>query len=275
MPRFKYSGKTALVTGASSGIGEGFAAYLAERCTRVILVARDSKRLHSVASRMNDQHPAEVIALPMDLLDPGAAEQLKSACDAQGWPIDIVVNNAGFGTFGRFDELSPALDANMIHLNTTAVCNVAHAFLPAMIERGQGVLINMASSAGLLPTPWLAVYGATKAFVLSFSESLWALYRSHGIRVLAVCPGPVDTGFFGKMSNQADSVGIFQNRSSVDDVVQSALKAVDRNDPVVINGLVIKLQSLLARFASRRLVAIVTERLTRPSSFDAERAIDR
>lgn len=272
MPAFEYDGKTALVTGASSGIGEGFAAFLAERCDRVILVARDSQRLHEVARRLDSQFPAEVLALPADLSCADAAEDLKARCDARGWTVDIVVNNAGLGSFGRFDELAAGADADMIRLNTIAVCNIAHAFLPAMLERREGVLINTASSAALLPTPWFAVYGATKAFVLSLSESLWALYREQGVRVTAVCPGPVDTGFFDKLEGQANSVGIFKRRSSVDEVVRSALRAVDRGEPVAISGRLIQLQSLLTRFASRRLVALVAERLMRPGRPEPERA---
>lgn len=275
MPGFEYDGKTALVTGASSGIGEGFATYLAERCSRVILVARNSQRLHDVAKRLDNQFPAEVLALPADLSCASAAVELKSACDAQGWAIDIVVNNAGLGSFGRFDEVSADVDASMIQLNTIAVCNIAHAFLPAMVERRDGVLINTASSAALLPTPWFAVYGATKAFVLSLSQSLWALYQEHGVRVTAVCPGPVDTGFFDKLDDHVNSVGVFRKRSSVDDVVQAALRAVDRGDPVAINGRLVKIQSLLIRIASRRLVALVAERMMRPSRPEPDRALGR
>ena len=265
MPGFEYEGKTALVTGASRGIGEGFAAYLADRCSRVILVVRDSQRLHDVVKRLNSQFPAEVLALPADLCSASAAEDLKAACDGCGWAIDIVVNNAGFGTFGRFDELPAGVDVGMIQLNIIAMCSIAHAFLPPMIERRDGVLINTASGAALLPTPWFAVYGATKAFVLSLSESLWALYRDHGVRVTAVCPGPVNTGFFDKMNLHVGAVGDFQKRCCIDEVVQSALRAVDRGDPVAINGRLIKIQSVLTRLAPRRLVALVSERMMRPS----------
>jgi short-subunit dehydrogenase len=264
MPRFEYSGKTALVTGASSGIGEGFASYLAKRCARVILVARDSERLHDVARQLNDQFPAQVVALPADLSTETAASDLKAACDARGWTIDVVVNNAGFGTFGRFDELSADVDAGMIQLNITAVCNIAHAFLPPMILRKSGVLINTASSAALLPTAWFAVYGATKAFVLSLSESLWALYRGHGVRVCAVCPGPVDTGFFDKTNSDIGAVGVFQKRISASQVVQSALKAVDQGNPVALCDWPTRIQTVLSRLSPRSLVALVSEKTMRP-----------
>lgn len=264
MPGFEYDGKTALVTGASGEIGVGFATYLADRCSRVILVARDSQRLHDVVKRLDSQFPAEVLALPVDLSGASAAEDLKVACDARGWDIDIVVNSAGFGMYGRFDELPAGINVCMIQLNTIAVCNIAHAFLPAMIERKDGVFINTASSAALLPTPWLAVYGATKAFVLSLSESLWALYRGHGVRVTAVCLEPADTGFFDELDGHLGSSGVFQKRSRVDEVVQSALRAVDRGDPVAISGRLIKIQSLLTRLAPRRLVALASERMMRP-----------
>jgi short-subunit dehydrogenase len=271
MSSYVYQQKTALVTGASSGIGEAFATFLAQRCENVILVARPSERLQEVAIRLCKQANANIHVLPADLTKPGAVEALRAECESRGWHVDIVVNNAGLGSFGRFDELSADTDAGMIRLNVLAVCDIAHAFLPGMLSRRDGVLINTASSAALIPTPWFAVYGATKAFVLSLSESLWALYRSHGVRVCAVCPGPVDTGFFDKTQSNINTVKVFQRRITVESVVESAMRSVDEGHSVALCDWPTRIQHFLIRFSPRSVVARVSEKMMRPLNYRPER----
>ena len=264
MSRFEYRGKTALVTGASSGIGEAFSRRLAQECGHLILVARESKQIRDVAARLQRTGKARVTVMTADLSVPEAAAALKDSCDRQGYEVDVLVNNAGLGTFGAFHELPLAQEAHMVLLNARAVCDMAHAFLPGMLERGQGVLINTASSAAILPTPWFATYGASKAFVLSLSESLWALYRRKGVRVCAVCPGPVDTGFFAKTQSDIDSVGVFQRRITPERVVQQAMRGIDRCSPVMYCDWLTAIQAVLIRISPRSWVAASSEFFMRP-----------
>ena len=176
--------------------------------------------------------------------------------------VDLLVNNAGFGTAGAFAKQSPGRDAQMIALNCTAVVDLVHAFLPSMLVRGKGGIINVASVAGFQPTPYMAIYGATKAFVLSFTESLWAEMRDKGIQVTALCPGPVDTPFF-------EATGTPSLRKTVPKplmmqarpVVEQALEALEQGHSVVVPGAPNKMMTFLPRVLPRSLMAKMSARV--------------
>ncbi len=261
---YEYRGKTALITGASSGIGEEFARQLAAAGMHLVLVARSKEKLQNLATILAQQHGIRAQVMAEDLGQPGAAQRLFEACQVGQLKIDLLVNNAGFGTFGAFEQIPTARDNELIQVNIAAVCDMAHTFIPPMLARGEGALINIASSAGFQPTPWFATYGASKAFVLSFSESLWALYRLRGVRVTAVCPGPVATGFFAATHSDIEKVPMFQRTLTAQQVVRQGLRAMERGRPTIVNGWLNWLQVFMPRLGPRWLTARVSEFLMRP-----------
>src|SRR6516225_9551037 len=238
----QYAGKTALITGASSGIGAAFARALAAQGTHLILVARSEAKLRDLATDL-------------------AAQQVFAATQQRGLTVDLLINNAGFATYGAFDRLDAEREQQEVLLNVAAVVDLTHRFLPAMLARGSGAIINVASTSAFQPTPYMAVYGASKAFVLSFSEALWAEYRSKGIRVLALCPGRTRTDFFKVVGTE--EAGLVA-RETPEKVVRVALRGLERGRPSVISGSQNWLMANAVRFAPRALVARMGERLIRP-----------
>lgn len=261
---YDYKGKTALITGASGGIGEEFARQLAARGMDLILVARSEDKLRALAQQLAQQHGIKAQAIPADLGISGAAQRLLDVCTAQQLRVDLLVNNAGSGTFGKFEEIPAERDHQLIQLNIAAVSDMAHLFIPPMLQRGEGAVINVASSASFQPTPYFAVYGASKAFVLSLSESLWALYRRRGVRVMALCPGPVATGFFEATQSNIAEVKMFQLTMTPQQVVSGGLKAFERGRCTYIPGWMNRLMAFSPRTGPRWLTALVSERLMRP-----------
>lgn len=261
---FQWQGRTALVTGASSGIGESYARALAARGVQLVLVARSADKLQQLAQQLSAQRGVQVTVLPTDLTQPGAALHLSEACAARRLRIDVLVNNAGFGTYGPFETIPPERDRQLIQLNVAAVCDLTHAFLPPMLARGSGAVINLASTAGFQPTPLFASYAASKAFVLSFSEALWAECRLRGVRVLAVCPGPTATGFFEASESDLGKVAFFSRRSSSDQVVQQSLHALERGRSYIISGWLNYLIAHSSRWAPRAVVAWLGALLMKP-----------
>lgn len=257
---FELSKKVVLVTGASMGIGEAFARELAARGARLVLVARGEERLRQLARELPATAMPEVIAA--DLSVPGAAESLRATLASRGIAIDVLINNAGFATYGAFETLAAERDHAEIMLNVTALVDLTHAFIAQLLHSTNGAIINVASTAAFQPVPYMAVYGASKAFVLSFSEALWAEYRTRGLRVLALCPGATSTAFFDVVGTQEAQVGRMQ---SPEQVVATALHALERKRSFVVSGLANYLLSgLLPRFVPRSLVARIGERLVRP-----------
>jgi short-subunit dehydrogenase len=256
-----YAGKTALITGASSGIGAAFTRALAAQGTHIILVARSEAKLRDLATSLAGQHAIRAEVLSFDLSRPAAGEELFAATQELGMAVDLLINNAGFGTYGAFDRLDPEREQQEVLLNVAAVVDLTHRFLPAMLARGGGSIINVASTAAFQPVPYMAVYGASKAFVLSFSEALWAEYRRQGIRVLALCPGRTRTDFFKVVGTEEAGFGALETPEKV---VRVALRALERGRPSVISGRQNWLTANAVRFAPRALVAHMGERLLRP-----------
>lgn len=256
-----YTGKTALITGASSGIGAVFARTLAAQGANLVLVARSEGKLRELAGDLASQHSIRAEVIAADLSRPDAGQELFAATQQLGLPIDILINNAGFGTHGSFDSIDAGREQQEIMLNIAAVVDLTHRFLPAMVARGNGSIINVASTAAFQPVPYMAVYGASKAFVLSFSEALWAEYRGKGIRVLALCPGATSTEFFNVVGTEDAALG---TKETPEKVVRVALRALEQGMPSVISGLPNVLLANSVRFLPRGVIARMGEQMMRP-----------
>ena len=245
-----------LITGASAGLGVDFARQLAAKGHRLVLVARRKERLDALAAELGNARAVE-----MDLSKEGASDRLMADLAAHGEHVDLLVSNAGFGLTGRFADLDGKRQREMIDLNCGALVELAHAVLPGMIERKAGAILNVASTAAFQPGPGMAVYFATKAFVLSFSEALHEEVRQQGVVVSALCPGPTATEFgevagFGKPLPQM----VFADSASV---VRAGLDGIDAHRAIVIPGLMNKATAqahrLFPRSWIRRAVGILKD----------------
>jgi uncharacterized protein len=254
----------ALITGASAGIGLEFALRLAERHYDLILTARRRDRLDELARRLRAEHGGMRVEIVVaDLADPGAPEAIAAEVARLEMHIELLVNNAGFGTHGRFETLPPEREGDEITVNVAALVALTHAFLPGMLERGRGGVINVASTAAFQPVPYMAVYAATKAFVRSFSEALHEEVRARGVRVLALCPGPTATEFFA-----ADVAAPRGPVRTVRDVVTTGLRAYDAGAPVVIDGLNNQLLIALSNLIPRRWATRIAGKIMEPGKVD-------
>jgi uncharacterized protein len=221
--------QTALITGASAGIGEEFARQLAGRGYDLILVARRRDRLEQLA----EQLPTTAHVVDCDLVSDAAS--LPGKVEELGVDVDLLVNNAGFGLRGRFLELDPERDAEMVRVNCEAVVTLTHAFVPKMVERARGGVITVASTAGMQPLPYEAVYGASKAFAISFMEALWMELQGTGVKMLVVNPGPVKTEW-QSIAGYDDSTPIPPGMITAEQCVSDSLEAYDRNKRSTITG---------------------------------------
>ena len=247
-----YKGGTALVTGASGGIGEAFARSLAARRMNLILVARSEDKLKELADSLSRLWGIRADVIAADLSQPESVALVKQQVDNLGLSVDLLVNNAGFGTHGRFEEIDPRSDHDEVMVNVAAPVGLCHAFLPQMVARGRGGVINVASTASFQPLPYMAVYGATKAFVLSFSEALSEEYRGTGVRVLALCPGATRTDFFKSLGTTDAAVGFMRTSEQV---VQTGLRALSSGTKsVAVDGFANAVVATLQRFVPRQWV---------------------
>ena len=260
---------TALITGASSGIGAVFAQALAKRQTNLVLVARSQDKLNQLAQQLQEQYPIQVEVLVQDLTAPNAAKSVFEAVTQKNITIDLLINNAGFGTYGSFSESSLPKQLEMIQLNIMALVDLTYQFLPQMQQRGSGAIINLSSIAGFQPLPYMSVYAATKAFVLSFSEALWAENQEKGVKVIAVCPGPTKTNFFDIAGFEELATGSRENQRSAtpESVVRDALKALEgHSSTVVTGGLPNQIIVNLPRFLRRDTLVKLVEQQFRPKN---------
>ncbi|MFE3514966.1 SDR family NAD(P)-dependent oxidoreductase [Streptomyces sp. NPDC059166] len=252
---------TALVTGASSGLGAEFARQLAALGHDVVLVARSGERLTALAERLTTDHAVRAHVLVQDLAEPDAARRVAGELDRRGLDVDLLVNNAGFGTCGRFEEISGDRDHDQLMVNVVALVGLTHELLPGMLRRGGGAVVNVASNAAFQPSPYFAVYGASKTFVLNFGLALRQEYRRRGIRVLTLCPGPVETAFFDTIGTRRAAVTGAMN--TPEPVVRAALRGLERDSGYVAPGFGNALGAHLTPRRPRTLVAAVAERVTR------------
>ncbi|HEX8483884.1 SDR family oxidoreductase [Sphingomonas sp.] len=241
-----------LITGASSGLGEGFARALAAEGHDLILTARRSDRLESLATELRAAHGVAVHVLPADLADPAAPARLVSNIAAAGLSVDTLINNAGFGARGSFAEMAIEGQLGQIDVNCRALVALSHALLPGMIARGTGAILNIASTAAFQPGPWMAVYYASKAFVLSFSEALHEEVAANGIRVTALCPGPTRTEF-AQVADMGDSELFKRLASDPAAVIRDGLSALKANQAVKISGWMNTIMADSLRFTPRVL----------------------
>lgn len=254
--------RTALVTGASSGIGESFARLLASRGSDLVLVARRTDRLAALATRLRSEHGVEVEVLGADLVDPTALGSVESRLAGGSPPVDLLVNNAGFGTAGPFAELPAEREDEEIRLNVLALVRLTRAVLPGMVARRHGGVLNVSSVAGFQPTPFTATYGATKAFVTSFTEAVAAELSGTGVHATALCPGFTRTEF--QVASAWPAARIPKPLwLSADDVVVAGLDALRRGRPLCVPGAQYKAIATASRLAPRPLVRAVTTRLRR------------
>ncbi len=248
----------AVVTGASGGLGEGFARELGRQGANVVLVARRREEMERIAADLRRAHRVEADVLPSDLSNPDARAQLIE--DLAGREVHTLVNNAGFGTLGPFHDLPAHRLSQEVELNVTALTELTRALVPQMRERNRGAVINVASTAGFQPIPGWAVYAASKAYVRSFSHALWAEYRDTGVRVVCISPGPTETDFF---SNAGDGARM-RNRRTVQDVVDNTFTALRKRRPEVVDGLLNRLTAganrLVPTTISARLAQQVIKR---------------
>ena len=258
-------GRWAVITGASSGLGAIFAEHLAKRGLSLVLTGRDRPRLAAVGDRVRHITPGIDVELVVGDLGTGAGvEALLHHLD--GRVIDVLVNNAGFGTYGPFSEADTAQDHDMIAINVDALMRLTHAVLPGMVTRGTGGILNVASTIAFQPAPYQAAYGASKAFVLSFSQALWAETRGSGVTVTALCPGPTRTGFVAALGSDVSHTAIYRHLAAPEPVVLAGLRALDRGLPVVIPGMRNRVMANAARFTPLRVMALLTGRLLRPAN---------
>jgi len=240
--------KVALVTGASAGLGVEFARQLSKRGHRLVLAARRKERLEELAKELGNAR-----AVAIDLSKGDAAAKLMADVAANGETVDLLVNNAGFGLIGRFAELDAARERQMIDLNIGVLTDLCRAVAPDMIKRKSGGIINVASTAAFQPGPKMAVYFATKAFVLSLTEALHEELKPHGIRVSCLCPGPTRTEF-GDVAGFGGN-GLFDRVAmNAAEVVETGLKGLDSNHAVVVPGWTNKVVAASTRFAPRPVV---------------------
>ena len=240
--------KVALVTGASAGLGVEFARRLSERGHRLVLVARRKERLDELAKELGNAR-----AVAADLSKKDAAAKLMADVEANGETVDVLINNAGFGLIGRFAELDARREREMIDLNAGALADLCRAVVPAMIGRKSGAILNVASTAAFQPGPKMAVYFATKAFVLSLSEALHEELKPHGIKVTCLCPGPTRTEF-GEVAGFGGNSLFERVAMTAPKVVDAGLKALDSNRAVVVTGVINKVGAASTRFAPRSVV---------------------
>ncbi|OBG78121.1 MULTISPECIES: SDR family oxidoreductase [unclassified Mycobacterium] len=251
----------AVVTGASSGLGAIFAEQLARRGHSLILAGRDEARLQQVRQRITANTEIELVV--GDLGTDAGVEGLIARLD--GRAVDVLVNNAGFGTYGPFADVDARREHELVAVNVDALVRLTHAVLPRMLARGRGRIVNVASTIAFQPGTYQATYGASKAFVLSLSQALWAETRGTGVTVTALCPGPTRTGFVDALDADVSHTAIYRHLAAPEPVVAAGLRGLDRGRAVVVPGLRFRLLATGGKLMPGWLAALVSGRLLRPA----------
>ncbi|MEX0717134.1 MAG: SDR family oxidoreductase [Planctomycetaceae bacterium] len=259
-----YADRWALVTGTSSGLGAEFAHKLAARGMHLVLTARRRELLQELARELHVRHGTRCEIIPADLTDPAEPRRLIEEVRDRGIELELLVNSAGFAVVGEVERTDPGRALEMIRLNISALTELTYLVLPGMLERGHGAIVNLSSVAGFQPVAYMGAYAAGKAYVLHFSEALFAEVRDRGVTVMALCPGVTRTGFF-------DVAGVpnwlkKQSSHDPDAVVRTALKALDKGRQYVVVGWKNYLRSLVIRIASRKRVVKESMKYFRPTT---------
>jgi len=256
-------GSTCLVTGASSGIGAEVARLLASRGHGVTLVARRTERLDQLAGELRDSYDVRAETLGYDLCDAGPRERMLAELADRGLTVEVLVNNAGFGSGGRFHKLDQEREVEMVRLNVEGVVALCGRFVPPMVARGQGAVLNVASTAAFQPLPRQATYSATKAFVLAFTDALHADLAGTGVTATALCPGPVKTEF-------AEVAGIDEAAAGLpslfwaeaDSVAEAAVRGLERGRRVVVPGVLNRAGAFGGQHVPRSLLLRLGSKVT-------------
>lgn len=252
---------TALITGASSGIGLELADVLAREGHNVVLTARNASKLNALAVDLMSKYGVKATVIACDLSEQNAPLKVFDQLKKENILIDILVNNAGFGDFGAFTETKWEKERQMIDVNITALTQLTKLFLDGMIERKYGRIMNVASTAAFQPGPFMAVYYATKAYVLSFSEAIANELQGTGVTVTALCPGPTESGFVKAAS--LDESKLFRNKKlpTSREVAEYGYKAMMKGKTVAIHGAMNRLMANSVRFTPRKLVTAIVRRM--------------
>ena len=253
---------TILITGASAGIGTELARQLAARGHNLTLVARRRDRLDQLAEELRRAHGTHADVHAVDLADDAARAALIDALQQGERDVVAVCNNAGYGSFGHFWELPRESETKMVRLNCEALVELTHAFLPAMVERGEGAILEVASMASFQPAPWNSTYSATKAFVLSFSEGVSAELAGTGVTLTVLCPGPVETEF-ADIAGVADLEAGLPNflSQSAEEVARAGISGMDRGKRVVFTGLPHRVMAQAGRFTPRSALLPIVNKI--------------
>jgi uncharacterized protein len=257
--------ETALITGASSGIGYELTKLLAgDRCN-LVLVARSESKLQEIASELTEQFGISVKVIAKDLAVPTSPEEIWQELQKTGIAIDILVNNAGFATYGLFAETELQPELNMMQVNMVTLTHLTKLLLPGMLERKTGKILNIASTAAFQPGPLMAVYYATKAYVLSFSEALANELQGTGVTVTVLCPGPTASGFQARASMENSK--LVKNKAIMDaqEVAAIGYRALNNNQTVIIPGWKNKFLALTVRFTPRNLITKIVRAMQESS----------
>lgn len=244
--------QTALITGASGGIGLEFARIFAREGYNLVLVARTEKALNDLAADLRARHGIEVRVIAKDLSQPAAPKELYDEVGDAGIAVDVLVNNAGFASYGPFAEIDLQKELEEIQVNVATLTHLSKLFIRPMLARKRGKILNVASTAAFQPGPLMAVYYATKAYVLSLSEAIAEEVRGQGVTVTALCPGPTESGF-QKRADMQESKLVQGGLMSASAVAEAGYKALMEGQTVVVPGLFNKVGTLLPRFVPRRM----------------------
>jgi short-subunit dehydrogenase len=252
--------QTALITGASGGIGLELAKLFARDAYDLVLVARGSDKLDQVKTELEKRRGVSVRVISRDLSDPTAPRDIYQELDTAGIRIDALVNNAGYALFGPFAEAAEQEVLDMLQVNIMALTHLTRLFLPSMLARGHGRVLNLGSTAAFLPGPLMAVYYASKAYVLSFSEAIAEEVKGTGVTVTVLCPGATETGFQKRAAMEDSRLVAGRRLSDAASVARAGYKAMMQGKTLLVPGLGNNIVPLMARLAPRRLVPAVVKR---------------
>jgi hypothetical protein len=258
---------TALITGASAGIGAEIARELARRGHNVVLVARRKQRLNELAGELSAEYGVRAETIASDLSKPASRSRITGRITELGLDVEILINNAGFATGGPFADSDPGRELEQVQVLVAAVVALTSSFLPEMVDRGRGAILNVASTAAMQPLPYAAGYSAAKAYVLTFSEAVHQEVSGRGVTVTALCPGPVETEFWEVADWQVTGGRSFEKafpaKVSVKDVARAGVDGLDGGSRVVIPGLPMRAAMLAARYVPHAVKLPVVERVMR------------
>jgi hypothetical protein len=261
------SSSTALVTGASAGIGAEIARELARRGHNVVLVARRKQRLRELADELSSEFGVRAETIASDLSKAASRSRIAGRITELGLDVEILINNAGFATGGPFAESDPGRELEQVQVLVEAVVTLTSSFLPEMVERGRGAILNVASTAAMQPLPYAAGYSAAKAYVLTFTEAVHQEVSGRGVTITALCPGPVETEFWDAADWQVAGGRSFEKafpaKVSVKDVARAGVDGLDAGSRVVIPGLPMRAAMLAARYVPHAVKLPVVERVMR------------